>query len=129
MRSAFGVEHIAKMRKTVPDWATGPLPASTVKSYDRSSRHKVQAGAGNLASKVGGGVVGGTVGLGVAALAGKKLKPLREGAKIAGHRVEAGTLRGWTASTLAGGFGGAAGGSTGAVHLSHVKNDPKYGYR
>jgi hypothetical protein len=132
MRSAFGVEHgdlVSKLRKTVPDWATGPLPASTVKAYDRSERHKVRAGAGNLASKVGAGAAGGAVGVGIAALAGKKLRVLREGTKIAGHAVSGGTLRGWTGSTLAGSFGGAAGGSAGAVHLSHVKQDPKYGYR
>jgi hypothetical protein len=131
MRSAFGVEHISKreMRKTVPDWATGPLPASTVKAYDRSSNHKLRAAGGNLASKVGAGAAGGAVGLGIATVAGKKLRPLREGVKVGGHAISGGTLRGWTGSTLAGATGGAAGGSAGAVHLSHVKQDKKYGYR
>ena len=131
MRSAFGVEHgnVSKMRKTVPDWATGPLPASTVKAYDRSEKHKVRAGAGNLAAKVGGGAIGGSVGLAAAGVLGRKLKPLREGVKIGSHAVEAGTLRGWTASTIAGAGATATGGSAGAMHLSHVKQDKKYGYR
>jgi len=131
MLNAFGVEHtpISKLRKTVPDWATGPLPASTVKAYDRSQKHKMRAGAGNLAAKLGAGAAGGAVGLGVATVAGKKLKPLREGVKVGEHFISGGTLRGWTGSTLAGATGGAAGGSAGAMHLSHVKSDPKYGYR
>jgi hypothetical protein len=134
VRSAFGVVHVAKksdrhLRKTVPDWATGPLPGSTVKAYDRSQEHKLKAASGNLAAKVGGGAAGGAVGLALATAAGKKVKVLREGTKVAGHAVSGGTLRGWTGSTVAGGFGGAAGGSAGAVQLSHVKDDPKYRYR
>lgn len=129
MPNAFGVDHVISKRKTVPDWATGPLPASTVKAYDRSEHHKLRAASGNLAAKIGAGAAGGAVGLGVAAVAGRKLRPLREGTKVLGRHIEGGTLRGWTASTLAGGFGGAAGGSAGAMHLSHVKQDRKYGYR
>jgi hypothetical protein len=100
-----------------------------VKAYDRSQEHKLKAASGNLAAKVGGGAAGGAVGLALATAAGKKVKVLREGTRVAGHAVSGGTLRGWTGSTVAGGFGGAAGGSAGAVQLAHVKEDPKYRYR
>lgn len=133
--NAFGVEHgpISKKegrRKTVPDWLTPVLPGSTVRAYDRSKRHKLEAAAGNTASRIGGTVGGAVLGLGAAGIAGKKLKPLREGANIAGHAVSGGTLRGWTQSTLSGGAAGIGGTSAAGYHLGQVKrNKKKYGYR
>jgi len=128
--NAFGVEHtvIAK-RKTVPDYLTPILPGSTVKAYDRSERHKYRAAGTNLATRIGAGAVGGSVGLAAAAVAGRKLKPLREGIKVAGRHIQGGTLRGWTASTLAGAGATSAGGVAAGAHLEHVKKDPKYRYR
>lgn len=130
MSSVFGVRGvIAKRRKTVPDWATPVLPGSTVKAYDGSTRHKRQAAVGNLAAKVGAGTAGGALGLGATVLAGKKLKPLREGVQIGEHHLAGATLKGWTASTLSGGLGGTAGGVAGGAQLHHVKNDKHYRYQ
>lgn len=131
MISAFGVDHGAiSKRETVPDWLSPVLPASTVRAYDRSKRRKLEAAGGNLAAKTGGAVAGGAVGLGAAALAGKKLKPLREGVKLAGRSVDAKTLRGWTQASLSSTVAGAAGGVAGGAHLSHVKRKKqRYGYR
>lgn len=131
MISAFGVDHgtISK-RETVPDWMSPVLPASTVRAYDRSKRRKLEAAGGNLAAKTGGAAAGGAVGLGLAAIAGKKLKPLREGMKVAGHAVDAKTLRGWTQATVSSAAAGAGGGVAGGAHLSHVKSKKqRYGYR
>jgi len=129
MANAFGVEHVIAKRKTVPDYLTPILPGSTVKAYDRSERHKYRAAGGNLAARIGAGAAGGAVGLAAAGLAGRKLKPLKEGIKVAGHHISGGTLRGWTASTLAGAGASAGGGVAAGAHLEHVKKDPKYRYR
>jgi hypothetical protein len=135
MPNAFGVEHgpISKKdgpRKTVPDWMAPVLPGSTVRAYDRSKRRKLEAASGNLGARVGGATAGGLAGLGLAAVAGRKFKPLREGMKVAGHQVSGGTMRGWTQSTLSGAGAGAGGGVAAGYHLGRVKeNKKKYGYR
>lgn len=132
MISAFGVDHgpISKKadgpRKTVPDWLSPVLPGSTVRAYDRSKRHKMEAAGQNLGARAAGAAAGGLAGLGVAAVAGKKLKPLREGVK----HVSGGTLRGWTQSTLSGAGATAGGGVAAGYHLEQVKrNKKRYGYR
>jgi len=134
--SAFGVEHgeVSKLqdpkRRTVPDWLSPVLPASTVRAYDKSKKNKLEAAAGNLGAKTIGGAAGAALGLGAATIAGKKIKVLREGVKVAGHSVDAKTLRGWTQATASSGAGGATGGVLGGAHLSRVKEDKKrYDYQ
>lgn len=121
--------HPLTPRKTVPDDVSPLLPASTVKAYDNSRKHKGEAAALNLGSKLGAGAVGGVTGAAIAAKVLPKAKFFREASSVRGRVISADKKVGFAASTLGGSVGGAAGGTAGALTLRHIRNNPRYRYR
>lgn len=131
------------MPKKVPDQISAVLPGSTVRAYDYSGKHKVRAASGNVGAKATGAALGGAVGVGLAALAGKRLKPLQSATKVSVGGMKVGakqvikprrlTLtrdmkRGWAQSSIVGATAGAGGGYAGNKQLKHVQVNPKYRY-
>ena len=115
--------------KRVPDYLSPMLPASTVRAYDNSHGHKLEAGATNLASKVGVGGIGAAAGLGAAALATRKVPALKNGLRVGKKKVVSrDTLKGWTQSTAAAGGGGLGGAIGGTYSLKRVQENPRYRY-
>lgn len=138
MRSAFGVEHglVNKAADTVPDWASGAIPASTAVAYNKTRRNRVKAATHNFGIQTGGSILGGAAGVGLGALALKskrvpKFLTKPSTFKFAGKtaKVSADAKRGFAVSTVSGITGGAAGGYAGQKHLQHLKKDPEYKYR
>lgn len=129
-RSAFGVVHKADR---MSDALSSILPGTTVRAHDYSTRNKKRAATSNFAAKVGGATLGGAVGLGLAALARRRIAPLREGVKIssAGKTLEVtpDELKGWTRSGLSGALGGFGGSVAGTYSLKRIQKNPKYRYR
>lgn len=131
------------MPKTVPDLASSVLPGSSVRAYDHSNKHKLRAGAGNVSAKSVGGGAGAAVGVGLAAVAGKKLKPLQTATKISHGGIKIGTKkvlkprrmtisrdmkRGWVQSSIVGTAGGVGSGYAGNSQLKHVQRNKYYDY-
>jgi len=116
--------------KRVPDYISPMLPASTVRAYDNSHGHKLEAGVKNFASKTGGAAIGGGLGLGTTMLATHKIPALKNGLKIGSKKaVSSGTLRGWTQSSGAG-AGGALGGTIGGAYsLKRIEENPRHRYQ
>ena len=116
--------------KKVPDYLSPVLPASTVRAYDNSHGHKLEAGVKNFTAKTGGAAIGGGLGLGATMLATRKIPALRDGLKFGSKKaVSSGTLRGWTQSTGAG-AGGALGGAVGGSYsLKRIQENPRHRYQ
>lgn len=129
-RSAFGVIHKAER---MPDVLSSVLPGTTVRAYDYSTRNKNKAAASNFGAKVAGAGVGGLAGLGLASIATRKIRPLREGIKVArGARsleVTPNEMKGWARSGLSGALGGFGGSVAGTYSLKRIQKNPKYRYR
>lgn len=125
-RSAFGVIH---KRETVPDSISPALPASAVKAYDHSRRHKLEALASNSAAKWGGGIVGAGLGVGLANLARRRVPALRAGLSVGRRTISGEKLHGWAQSSTAGIVGGATGTAAGSYSLKRIKENPRYRYR
>lgn len=131
------------MPKAVPDQLSSILPGSTVRAYDNSHKHKLRAAAGNIGAKGIGAGIGGAVGIGLATVAGKKLKPLQNATRLAHGGLQIGEKslvkprsltisrdmkRGWAQSSIVGSTAGAAGGYSGNRQLKRVQRDKTYGY-
>lgn len=115
--------------RRVPDYLSPVLPASAVRAYDNSHRNKLEAGATNLAAKVGGGGLGAAAGLGAAVLATKKVPALKHGVKVGSKKVVSrDTLKGWTQSTSAAAGGGVGGAIGGTYSLKRIQENPRYRY-
>lgn len=133
-KSAFGVSK--RERSTVPTWASGVLPASTVRAYDYSNRNKKKAAANNFAARAGGAAIGSAAGLGLAALAIKTKKVpswVLKDTKIAvkGKKpiaITAGEKKRYVGGLASTALGGVVGGAAGQQHLRHVQNSPRYDY-
>jgi hypothetical protein len=139
MISAFGVDHgsISKAADTVPDWASGAIPASTAVAYNKTRRNRVKAATHNFGFQTAGSVLGGAAGIGLGALALKSkrvpkfltsttTKKLPFGRSVT---INADHKKGFAASTVSGITGGVAGGYAGQKHLQHLKKDPEYKYK
>lgn len=122
--------HRPSQGKKVPDYLSPVLPASTVRAYDNSHGHKLEAGIKNFTAKTGGAAVGGGLGLGATMLATRKIPALRNGIKLGSKKaVSSGTLRGWSQSTGAG-AGGALGGAVGGSYsLKRIQESPRHRYQ
>lgn len=121
--------HPLTPRKTVPDDVSPLLPASTVRAYDHSRKHKGEAAAINLSSKLGAGAAGGLAGAATAAKFLPKAKFFRTASTVAGKTISADKKVGFAASSLGGSVGGAAGGAAGAFTLRRIQKNPRYRYR
>lgn len=117
--SAFGVVH-----KRIPDIATAAMPASSVRAYDYSHRHKKEAAFTNMAWKAGGAAVGSVVGGAATALGLRRIKGAGRLARLVSRPQVRGGVK-VAAGSLA---GGAVGTAAGSLHLKHVQRDPRYEY-
>lgn len=123
-------------RQTVPDWASGMLPASTVRAYDYSNKHKKEAATHNFAVRAGGAAAGSAAGLGLAALAIKTKKVpkwiLRDTVIRTGKgktaTIASGEKKRYVGGLASGAVGGVVGGVAGQQHLKRVQRSPRYEY-
>jgi hypothetical protein len=89
----------------------------------------LEAGAKNLASKVGSSAIGGGLGLGAAVLATKKIPALKHGVKVGQRKiVSRDTTKGWIQSTGAAAGGGTGGAIGGSYSLKRIQENPRYRY-
>lgn len=144
MYSAFGVDHgtISKAdRPQVPDWASGAIPASSAKVYNKTTRNRKEAAARNVLWTAAGSTAGTAIGAGLVGLAfrrGKTTKRIPKffyrDTKIKNPLTNKKTLitpgekQRYLGMTMGGTVGTVGGGAAGAVHLHRVKRDKKYGY-
>lgn len=139
MHSAFGVDHGISKRdaEKIPDWATGLMPASAARSYERAGTRKKEAAASNFAVKAGGSALGGLAGIGLTAAAVKtkklpkwflrdsSIRPIKYITKNP-TTIKAGEKQRSIATSLGGLIGGAAGGTAANLHLKSVEKNPRY---
>ena len=124
----------AYVPEKVPKRVAESMPRSTVEAYDNSGKRKVRAAATNYGARVAAGAAGTAAGIGLAALAGSKMKSMREVTRIGlvgGKSIHiTPKMKGrWAQSTVGGITGGAAGTYAGDRHLKRIERSNKYQYR
>jgi hypothetical protein len=123
----------AYVPEKVPKRVADTMPRSTVAAYDNSGKRKVRAAASNYGTRVVAGSLGTAAGIGLAALAGSKMKSMNEVTRIGvlGHTIKISPkMKGrWAQSTVGGIAGGAAGTYAGDRHLKRIERSSKYEYR
>jgi hypothetical protein len=145
MISAFGVEHglVSKAdQRSVPDWASGAIPASTARAYSHAEKKKASAASRNFVYSSAGTAAGTLAGASLVGLAFKKAKPLKympktfyrstKNVKLPFSKpttIGSGEKQRWLGMTVAAPAGALGGGIAGAAHLKHMRKDPKYAFK